>query len=219
MPRLYNLLGAAPLVAWYGWGLSRETPLFMRHFHALGASGSIDALAALQTFAQGASLAFIAFLIVLLLVRDVPQAQHRGLAPYAAALVGTFAVASLLFLPVAPLPAPLLAAATLCVVVGLCLSLYTLIFLGRSFAILPSARSLVTDGPYRLVRHPLYLFEEIVVVGIMLQFAQPWAALVVALHFTAQLIRMRYEEQVLTQTFPAYAAYAARTARLIPGVY
>ena len=34
-----------------------------------------------------------------------------------------------------------------------------------------------------------------------------------------QLVRTRYEEQTLRAEFPEYAGYAARTRRLIPGVY
>ena len=37
--------------------------------------------------------------------------------------------------------------------------------------------------------------------------------------FAFQLQRMRNEEQILRQTFPEYAAYAARTRGLIPGVF
>jgi protein-S-isoprenylcysteine O-methyltransferase Ste14 len=40
-----------------------------------------------------------------------------------------------------------------------------------------------------------------------------------ALQFFCQVQRMRYEEGVLAQSFPDYAAYAARTPRLIPGIY
>ncbi len=39
------------------------------------------------------------------------------------------------------------------------------------------------------------------------------------IHLDAQLARMHYEEQTLTQAFPDYAMYASRTARLIPGFY
>ena len=219
MRRLYNLLGVASLIVWYGWGLSQDIPVFIQRFYTLDASGHISALFILQALAQAASIAFISFLIVLLIVRDAPRAQTRGFAPYAAALFGTFATTSFFFLSSATIPTPLLVLATLCIVTGLGLSIYALIYLGRSFAILPSARSLVTDGPYRFVRHPLYLFEEIAVMGVMIQFVQPWALLILAVHFSAQLARMHYEERALAEAFHAYVVYTKQTARLIPGVY
>ncbi|MDE1919757.1 MAG: isoprenylcysteine carboxylmethyltransferase family protein [Patescibacteria group bacterium] len=217
--KLRNLLGAVPLLAWYGWGLSQEAPTFLDRYVLLSTSARVDALLALQIIAQGAVIAFTFFLVVLLLVRDVPRARARGAAAYAATMVGSFAIASFLFLPAATASVPLFAIAALCITLGSALSLYTLIYLGRSFALLPSARRLVTDGPYRFVRHPLYLFEEIAVLGVMIQFAQPWSLIVMLVHAVAQFARMHYEERALTEAFPEYAAYAARTARLIPGLY
>jgi protein-S-isoprenylcysteine O-methyltransferase Ste14 len=219
MRRFTNLLGTVPLIAWYVWGLARDIPPFVEHFFLLRVGGQVNALLALQTFAQASSIVFISLLVVLLIVRDMPRARSRGFAPYLATMIGTFTTATFLFLPTVALPAPLLAIAASCIIAGFGLSVYTLIYLGRSFALLPSARALVTDGPYRLVRHPLYLFEEIAILGIMIQLAQPWALLVMAVSLSAQFARMHYEERVLSETFPEYAAYASRTKRLIPGVY
>jgi protein-S-isoprenylcysteine O-methyltransferase Ste14 len=81
------------------------------------------------------------------------------------------------------------------------------------------ARRLVTDGPYALARHLLYIAEEIAVSGLFLQYASLWAGLLVVAHLAFQLQRMRNEEQVPRETFSEYAAYAARTRGLIPGVY
>jgi protein-S-isoprenylcysteine O-methyltransferase Ste14 len=88
--------------------------------------------------------------------------------------------------------------------------------LGRCFGVLPEARGLVTRGPYRLVRHPLYLGEFGACVGLVV--ASPSGRnLVAAVVFTfAQVARMRMEERELTHQFPEYAAYAERTPRLIP---
>jgi len=43
--------------------------------------------------------------------------------------------------------------------------------------------------------------------------------LLLVLVWALQFQRMKYEEQVLFQSFPEYADYMARTARLVPGVY
>ncbi|MFM2330892.1 MAG: hypothetical protein RLZZ26_399 [Candidatus Parcubacteria bacterium] len=217
--RLYNLLGAVPLLVWYAWGLAERLLLFIQHGSTLIGSTQVHILLALQVVTHATSIAFTSLIIVLLIVRSVPRTHVQGVGPYAAAYIGTFATITLFHLPSANLSTTPLIVATLCVVVGLGLSLYALIYLGRSFAILPSARTLVTDGPYRVVRHPLYLFEEVAVVGIMIQFAQPWSLIVFTVHLAAQITRMHYEERALTQAFPEYAVYASRTARLIPGIY
>jgi protein-S-isoprenylcysteine O-methyltransferase Ste14 len=91
--------------------------------------------------------------------------------------------------------------------------------LGRSFSIMAESRQLVTAGPYRLVRQPLYLTEAIASVGVFMQFASVWTALLLAVQIAFQLRRIRNEELVLTTGFPEYAAYSQTTARLIPGIY
>ena len=105
----------------------------------------------------------------------------------------------------------LLAGNYLCVVV--------LLHLGRSISIMAEARRLVTSGPYGVIRHPLYLAEQVAIIGIFLQFLSWQAALVLLAHFIFQIRRMLNEERVLTETFPEYRDYANRTARLIPGVW
>ncbi len=94
-----------------------------------------------------------------------------------------------------------------------------LFWLGRSFSLLPEARRLVTNGPYRRIRHPLYLAGLVGSLGVMLQYRQPWALLVVLATLALQILRMNYEEQVLSRAFPEYETYATRSWRLIPGVF
>jgi protein-S-isoprenylcysteine O-methyltransferase Ste14 len=78
---------------------------------------------------------------------------------------------------------------------------------------------LVLQGPYRWIRHPLYLTAAIATLGIAMGYAQPWAALLAVVTFGFQIGRMHNEERVLAATFPEYADYAGRTKRLIPGIY
>ena len=104
-------------------------------------------------------------------------------------------------------------------VLGTVGSIYVVLYLGRSFSIFPQARGLVVAGPYKYLRHPLYLAEWIAVVGMSLQFAQPWAWLLAVASLLVQLPRMRYEETILLETYPQYRAYRDATARLIPGIY
>jgi protein-S-isoprenylcysteine O-methyltransferase Ste14 len=91
--------------------------------------------------------------------------------------------------------------------------------LGRCFGVLPDVRGLVTRGPYRFVRHPLYLGELVAVLGIAVG-SQRWAMAVPlwVLCAALQLLRTRYEERALRVQYPEYELYAQRTKRLIPGL-
>jgi protein-S-isoprenylcysteine O-methyltransferase Ste14 len=55
-------------------------------------------------------------------------------------------------------------------------------------------------------------------IGNIILFRQPWAALIGGVVIGLQLVRCHYEEQVLEAAFPEYAAYRARTWRFIPYV-
>jgi protein-S-isoprenylcysteine O-methyltransferase Ste14 len=57
---------------------------------------------------------------------------------------------------------------TLLLLGGNALAVLVPVQLGRSFSIMAEARRLVTSGVYRWVRHPLYLAEELAVIGIVL---------------------------------------------------
>jgi len=108
---------------------------------------------------------------------------------------------------------------TVLVLVGIIASVLAVFELGRSLSVMPEARKLVTSGLYSRIRHPLYLAEEIVVLGIFLQFRSWQGLIILAVHFYFQVRRMDYEEGILANAFPSYAEYKERTSRLIPGVY
>jgi len=91
--------------------------------------------------------------------------------------------------------------------------------LGTAFAIMPEARALVTSGPYALARHPLYVTEALVLLGTVMQFEQPWAVLLGMTTLALIYLRTVFEERVLLAKYPEYAAYRARTARFIPGLF
>jgi protein-S-isoprenylcysteine O-methyltransferase Ste14 len=102
---------------------------------------------------------------------------------------------------------------------GTALAAYVLTQLGRSFSVMAEARRLVTSGVYGIVRHPLYLAEEIAVLGLAVQFLSHRTLLLFAVHAGFQLRRIQNEEATLIKAFPEYGAYKAKTVRLIPGVY
>lgn len=96
-----------------------------------------------------------------------------------------------------------------------CVSLATL---GRSFAFLPSRRELVVKGPYRLVRHPAYLSELLMLVGCAIAAPVLGVPLAVGAGLTLAW-RIRAEERVLAED-ETWASYRKRVRwRLVPGLY
>jgi protein-S-isoprenylcysteine O-methyltransferase Ste14 len=93
---------------------------------------------------------------------------------------------------------------------GAVLCLWPLWYLRRSFSLEPEARTLVTSGPYRLARHPIYTVYLLINTGILLRHLTLPLALVLALWVALLLVRVRYEEGVLASTFPEYPEYRRR---------
>ena len=94
--------------------------------------------------------------------------------------------------------------------------LVSVLALGRCFGVLPEVRGLVTHGPYRLIRHPVYLGELGACAGLVLASPTLWNLGVAGAFAFAQTTRMRLEERALLAEFSEYADYAARTPRLVP---
>jgi protein-S-isoprenylcysteine O-methyltransferase Ste14 len=216
--KVYDLLAALPLIAWYALCVSAHLSALVQEM-AVTDFGAIDLHTALSLISKVTTLIFISTLIALLVLRDRPQAKSDGLTPRAAAIAGAYLSVGIVLLPPAELSNRLYFISTVLAVVGTIFALYSALNLGRSISMMSEARRLVLRGPYALVRHPLYLGEGIVLVGLTLQFFSLSAVLILMLQCACQFIRMNNEEQVLLRTFPQYRNYMARTARLIPYVY
>jgi protein-S-isoprenylcysteine O-methyltransferase Ste14 len=172
-----------------------------------------------ELLARAGVLLFFVLAAWLALIRMRPVGKAEGLQPRLSALAGTFLLLSMALFPRHDLSIALDLTCALLIFLGHILAVYALAWLGRSFSIMAEARRLVTDGPYALVRHPLYIAEAIAAIGLFVQYASLWTGLLVLCHFAFQLQRMGNEERILAATFPQYGAYATRTRRLIPGVY
>ncbi len=99
------------------------------------------------------------------------------------------------------------------------LMLWGLWSLRGSFSITVEARTPVVRGPYRWVRHPVYMGEMLTAGAVMLWRFSLWNALIYAGFVLIQLLRARWEEQKLGRIFPAYREYAARTFWIVkPGI-
>lgn len=170
----------------------------------------------IATLARVSQWMFVALLAVLPLFRHRPIAKSTALLPRFAALVTVCIPPFCMLLDRAP---PNLLCNLLAVVAGVSASILgvlTLSFLGRSFSVMPEARRLVTSGPYSIVRHPLYLFELLGIVGILLQVRSLPGVMLLALIVTLQIARAHWEEAVLDRAFPEFAAYRRQVPFLIP---
>jgi protein-S-isoprenylcysteine O-methyltransferase Ste14 len=78
---------------------------------------------------------------------------------------------------------------------------------------------LVDDGPYAVVRHPVYTGGILFAAGISLALS-PWALVPAAVLAVVWALKARVEERFLAERYPGYAEYCARTRyRLVPYVY
>jgi len=78
---------------------------------------------------------------------------------------------------------------------------------------------LVTRGPYRLVRHPIYLFQIVMLAGVALLLPTCLSLIVLIFHVVCVLIKAADEESYLiTVHGKTYRDYLSRTGRLLPRV-
>jgi protein-S-isoprenylcysteine O-methyltransferase Ste14 len=215
--KIFDLLMAVPLIAWFGYSAANVRSPLVYDAQVL-VRDPADLYTNLHFYSLLASLAFNLLLIWMLLVRTTPVKKSQGLIPRLCAAAGTFLGVGILHLPFVHPPLPWMVMACILTLAGGLGSVIVLARLGKAFAIMPEARMLVTSGPYAYARHPLYAVEFFTIIGIAMQFEQPWAGLLGAAVIALQVIRSVFEERVLVEAYPEYAAYRARTKRFIPGV-
>ena len=84
--------------------------------------------------------------------------------------------------------------------------------LGQSFSINPEARILVRDGLYTKIRHPIYVFSTIAVLGVTIFFDSPYLFVLVILLASLEIYRAGKEEKVLYEKFGnEYLKYKKQT--------
>ncbi|MRR17121.1 MAG: hypothetical protein EG826_11755 [Deltaproteobacteria bacterium] len=159
------------------------------------------------------TLVFLVFLVSYA-VRTDPVSRSRGVGEIVLPLLGGVLPFALLGTP--PHPAVISSLTYLYIIfismtAATVLTIWGLWTIRRSFSITVEVRELVVGGPYRFVRHPVYLGEiltacaiavlrfSIVNVGVLLLFA------------AIQLYRSRMEENKLAGVYPAYRDFAARS--------
>lgn len=157
------------------------------------------------------------------LVRRPLLRQAEGWAPRAVAYAATFMTPAFCFFCsrwepqwIRPSGPVLFVTGVFFWLIGAYLGLWSLLRLRRAFSIVPQARTLVTDGPYRIARHPVYASYLLQYGGVALSHLTPALAAAFCAWFVIVTLRIRYEESVLTATFPEYASYRLSVGRFAP---
>ena len=219
----YLLFGcAAPAVL---FGLLGWYNLTLLHDEVFG-HGRSHSFATIVTgpFERALYLAFVSIPVVIYVTRPRAQRRAGGIAQRIAGFVGT---TMLLVFPAYFDQGPRLATPPLAVhvlagtliVCGTAFGVFALLYLRHNFSIIPEARHLVRGGPYRMVRHPLYMAEIAVSFGLAFQGdLHLWSTLILIPFCAVQVIRSVFEERLLNDAFPEYHDYAAHTGRLVPFV-
>lgn len=112
-----------------------------------------------------------------------------------------------------------LAVAGVLMLMGIILQVHAKVALGRSIGCVPANRGLKFGGPYRYVRHPMYLGYLVTHLAFLLVNPTPWNLTVYAICYAFQVPRLLAEERLLRQDAD-YLDYMQKVRyRLVPGVF
>jgi len=101
---------------------------------------------------------------------------------------------------------------------GVVLTQVARVYMGRSFGVLPANRGIVSKGPFRWVRHPIYFGWLILSIGYAMCFANGYNIMLIAMTLPFMVWRIDQEEAHLSAD-PDYRRYMDRVRyRLWPGV-
>src|SRR5215475_9921967 len=149
--------------------------------------------------------------IVLGIALTRPQPKVRDYSVASSVAVGVaylYPYAQVIYLRWSPGYVAFPAAGLVLVMLAAGLSLVSLLVIGRFFGVRPALRGLVTSGPYRFVRHPIYLSYVVGDIGYNLQEWNSVTLLLVLIGWASLVYRIYAEEVVLSQhaEWPAYVA-------------
>jgi len=102
--------------------------------------------------------------------------------------------------------------------IGVILTQVARVYMGRSFGILPANRGIVSKGPFRWVRHPIYFGWLILSIGYAMSYANPRNTILIVATLPFMVWRIDQEEAHLSAD-PEYRGYMVHVRyRLLPGV-
>ena len=172
-----------------------------------------------QTVAISDFMILITETMMVVMVMFRRQAKNLSLNPTDWALAFSATCLSLL---ARPFPGPshsITQFAVILTIVGVSIQLISKITLGRRFGVVAANRGLCMSGPYRLVRHPIYMGYVLLHAGFLVLNPHIWNLCVFVTLYAIQIPRILAEERLLSQD-PEYQLYMKKVrSRLLPGLF
>jgi len=109
----------------------------------------------------------------------------------------------------------------LLMILGLTGYFLSILFLRHNWAVsaaIKEGHGLVKKGPYKYIRHPMYFFMILEILGSGLVISNYLIVLYIPVIIGIYYIRAKKEEEMLKEEFPAYKDYIRETRMLIPGI-
>jgi len=148
-----------------------------------------------------------AVLAIAFIMRSNPVGRSRGIREIIVPLIGSFLPFGLLLTHPSPWIAgnrDLLTAVFIWMTLSTVFTVWGMWTLRRSFSITVEARELVSAGPYRWVRHPIYIGEILSAVSVAVWRCSWLNVCILTLFMVTQLSRSCWEESKLKKSFPEY---------------
>jgi protein-S-isoprenylcysteine O-methyltransferase Ste14 len=218
-PVRHVMVAVAPAIVLGALGIS-ELDWVLRNLSALTTEPGLLTDALLTRGVLYAAFVFAA--AITLVTNSGPRARDGRRAVVAISLTASFLMVAGNLVPAGPTlwsGSPRVTETGVAITVaGAALALAAFVSLGSNFSVIPEARVLATRGVYGFVRHPMYLAELLMIIGVLFDRAQLTIVIGTLIVIGLQVYRVHAEESLLRSALPStFAEFTERTAyRLIP---